>query len=65
MAELESLHSVRWERDEAGGGAAFVFVYRDETLVQQEHFFNSLDDLPEHIATVIRQDGGTQGERVF
>ena len=65
MTELDSLHSVRWKMNVEGGGAAFVFAYRDDTLVQQEHFFNSLDDLPEHIAEVIRQDGGTGGERVF
>ena len=50
MTELESLHSIRWEMDDEGGGMAFVFVYRDDTLVQQEQSFDSLDDLPEHIA---------------
>jgi hypothetical protein len=48
-----------------GGGAAFVFAYQGDTLVQQEHFFNALDDLPKHIAEAIRQDGGTEGERIF
>ena len=65
MTELRDLHSVRWRMDDEGGGSAFVFAYRDETLVQHEHFFDSLDELPDHIAEIIRQDGGTEGERVF
>ena len=65
MTELDSLHSVRWKMNVEGGGAAFVFAYRDDTLVQQEYFFNALEDLPEHIAEAIRQDGGTEGERIF
>ena len=48
--------------DDEGGGTAFVFVYRDDTVVQQEHHFESLDDLPEHIAVVIRERGGNEGE---
>jgi hypothetical protein len=65
MTELDDLHSVRWEMDAEGDGTAFIYVYRGDTLVQQEHFFDSLDDLPKHIAEAIRQDGGARGERVF
>ena len=61
MTELDDLHSVRWEMNDEGGGSAFVFAYRDETLVQQEHFFDSLDELPDHLAEAIRKDGGCFG----
>ncbi len=65
VSETDNIHSIRWEMDDEGGSMAFVFVYRDDTVAQRKHPFDSLDDLPEHIAELILEHGGTEGEIIF
>ncbi len=58
----DQIYSVNWDLDDEGGGTVLVFVQRGSRLIEQEYSFASLDELPNHIGTPIRDDGRRVGE---
>jgi hypothetical protein len=58
------MRRIRWHMDEDGSGTVHVFGPEEDTdaEAEEEMDFDALDDLPDDLASAIRDDGRERGQ---
>ncbi len=59
---MSEVHNVRWLLDDNGGGVVLLFIDDGAHTVEHRYEFKSFDELPDHVANSIHEDGRTEGE---
>lgn len=59
---MAKLVRIRWGLNEDGTGTAQVMLSRPGAMYDRPYTFNSLDELPPEVASIIRKDGRLHGE---